>query len=97
MSENQPGEFEPDFNYDTLGGSAAKAASHQEQQSIASIIKSDKISTICVREKLMALGTQGGRIYVLDLEGNIIKFPSGEIGVKAHQQPVCLFLPVFSR
>jgi hypothetical protein len=58
-------EEEPRLKYQRMGGS------------IPSLLASDAASCIAVAERMIALGTQGGTVHILDFLGNQV---SNEIG-----------------
>lgn len=95
--KSELGEFEPEFNYERVPGfiSQSSTSLERDQQSLtlAGFLNKDtkdKITAICLRDKLMAVGTSSGKLCVLDPLGHLIKFPGGEIAISAHNQPVCL-------
>jgi hypothetical protein len=51
-------EHEPRLSYDLFGAD------------VASILGRDSATCFCVSDKLLALGTQSGAVYLLDYEGN---------------------------
>jgi hypothetical protein len=51
-------EHEPRLSYDLFGAD------------IAAILARDSATCLCVSDKLLALGTQSGAVYLLDYEGN---------------------------
>jgi len=52
---NEP---EPRLSYDLFGGD------------VAAILGRDSATCLCVSDKLLALGTQSGAVYLLDYEGD---------------------------
>jgi len=63
--EEEEEEEEPRLKYQRMGGS------------IPSLLASDAASCIAVAERMIALGTQGGTVHILDFLGNQV---SNEIG-----------------
>lgn len=51
-------EHEPRLSYDLFDGD------------VAAILGRDSATCLCVSDKLLALGTQSGAVYLLDYEGN---------------------------
>jgi hypothetical protein len=51
-------EHEPRLSYDLFGAD------------VATILNRDQATCLCVSDKLLALGTQTGAVYLLDYEGN---------------------------
>ena len=91
------GEFEPEFNYERVAGFMSQASTPIEREQQALTLggflgrdTKDKITAICLRDKLLSIGTSSGKLCVLDPLGHLIRFPGGEIAVNAHSQPVCL-------
>ncbi|XP_062171764.1 vacuolar protein sorting-associated protein 41 homolog [Alnus glutinosa] len=63
--EEEEEEEEPRLKYQRMGGS------------IPSLLASDAASCIAVAERMIALGTQGGTVHILDFLGNQVKeFPA---------------------
>lgn len=66
--EEEEEEEEPRLKYQRMGGS------------IPSLLASDAASCIAVAERMIALGTQGGAVHILDFLGNQV---SNEIGTSS--------------
>lgn len=62
--EEEDEEEEPRLKYQRLGGS------------IPSLLATDAASCIAVAERMIALGTQGGTVHILDFLGNQVGFSS---------------------
>ncbi|GKV16606.1 hypothetical protein SLEP1_g27228 [Rubroshorea leprosula] len=68
--EEEEDEEEPRLKYQRMGGS------------IPSLMSSDAASCIAVAERMIALGTQGGAVHILDFLGNQVKeFPAHSAAV----------------
>ena len=59
--DDEPEEEEPSLNYEKLKGGAAD------------VLKKDTASAMAVSDRFLALGTHAGMIYILDVEGNLVK------------------------
>jgi WD40 repeat protein len=51
-------EYEPQLKYNKLGGD------------VPNILETQQVSCLCLSDKILALGTEDGRVHVLDYEGN---------------------------
>mmetsp|Transcript_11548 Transcript_11548/g.42238 ORF Transcript_11548/g.42238 Transcript_11548/m.42238 type:complete len:1091 (-) Transcript_11548:113-3385(-) len=63
--EGEEEEEEPQLKYQRLGAS------------IPAVLAKDAASCICVTDRMVALGTHDGAVYVLDFDGNEVKHFSG--------------------
>ncbi len=56
-------EYEPQLKYSALGGD------------VPELLSSTSVTCLCLSDKILALGTEGGRVHVLDYEGNEVSHP----------------------
>jgi hypothetical protein len=68
--EEEEEEEEPRLKYQRMGGS------------IPALLASDAASCIAVAERMIALGTQGGTVHILDFLGNQVR--DDEIGNRVY-------------
>ncbi|KAJ7731006.1 hypothetical protein DFH07DRAFT_157899 [Mycena maculata] len=59
--EDEEDDEEPALKYERIGGS------------LPDLLKKDSASALCISKSLLALGTHGGIVHILDLTGNRIK------------------------
>jgi hypothetical protein len=60
--EGGEAQYEPQLKYNKLGGD------------VPNILETQQVSCLCLSDKILALGTDDGRVHVLDYEGNEVCF-----------------------
>lgn len=60
--DSEVGEEEPRLKYQRMGGS------------VSTLLSNDSASCIAVAERMIALGTHAGLVYILDFLGNQVTF-----------------------
>ena len=64
-------EREPQLKYEALGAD------------VKTVLSKERVSCMCLSDKILALGTEAGRVHILDYSGNSVRF----------SEAVCALLP----
>jgi hypothetical protein len=59
---------------------------------VPNILETQQVSCLCLSDKILALGTEDGRIHVLDYEGNEVCALHAAKPIRVDQTPACCLL-----